>query len=230
MPSLQSIRTAVVIPLVVALALLSLAADRAAASTITWEYDLTVQGTATGVGDQPIVVPANTPMVIDVTFDTDSEDYCGSDPYSAFYFISAATVNVLGYQYSVSQGGLEINTIVGECTENPVFTDGGVRLFVSDNGAVQTDPSGTEIDWPNGMYGILFLEFPPSAWLGAAFPTGLAPEPSPFGGNNFINYPGTEDLTIDSTEISLVPEPATAALIASGVCLLLIRRQRQHGS
>src|SRR5262249_13737772 len=94
-----------------ALAFGAVSASRAASSPIiTWQYDMTVHGTALTAGSspQPLTVPVGTPMIVDVTFDTASPSGCGSDPLSAFYGINSSTVNFLGYNYAAA-GGIEIN-------------------------------------------------------------------------------------------------------------------------
>jgi hypothetical protein len=166
-------------------------------------------------------------MIVDVTFDTASPSLCGSDPLSAVYQIglgtsNSSTVNFLGYNYGAF-GGIEINSIVGSCNPTPTFTNGGVRLFVGGN-PTQVAPNGTQIQW-FGQFGNLFLAIPPSAFLGPAYPSGLPPQPFPFGGNNFI--PGSSpNLQIDSFQLRAVPEPATALLVGSGVVVAAMRRRR----
>jgi hypothetical protein len=232
-PSLKavvpSIRTDVFIPIALALALVTMSPNRAACSTITWEYDLLVHGTAiTYPSLQQLSVPIGTPMVIDVSFDTSTPNDCGLNPTSALYPIgfnatNSATVSFLGYDYSAF-GGLEINTILSTCLTGVTdFQFGGLRLFVDGLSGVQVAPNATQIEW-FGQFGNLFLELPPSAWLGSAYPSGLPPEPFPFGGHNFL--PGTPTLFIDSTELHAVPEPGTAVLIGVGALATAIRRKR----
>ncbi len=213
------------------------------ASTITWEYDLLVHGTAIvpalnpgpiDINDpstlpQQITIPQGTPMVVDITFDTDTPSVCPGNTQSGTYLIgfgnsNAATVRLMGYQYSAS-GGIEINAPVGSCEDNPVFNNGGIRLFVGGGGGVQTDPAGTLIEW-FGIYGNLFLVIPPSGWLGAAYPAGLAPQPSRFGGENSFNFGGSPGLVIESDDLRLLPEPGTWLLLGTGVVGLAARRRR----
>jgi PEP-CTERM motif-containing protein len=213
----------------IALAVITVSASRAASSPITWQYDLTVHGTARTADPFPelFTVPVGTPMIVDVTFDTATPSQCGSDPLSAVYLIgignsNSSTVNFLGYNYGAF-GGIEINSILGSCNPAPTFTNGGVRLFVGSN-PVQVAQNAMQIEW-FGQFGNLFLAIPPSALLGPAFPSGLPPEPFPFGGNNFI--PGSSpDLQVDSFQLHPVPEPATALLVGSGIVAAAIRRRR----
>ncbi len=220
-----------------ALAFVAMSASRAASSPIiTWQYDMTVHGTALTAGPSPqlLTVPLGTPMIVDVTFDPTTPSQCGSDPLSALYPIglgsgaaNSSTVNFLGYNYPAT-GGIEININLltpGLCSPTPTFTFGGVRLFVNGLSGVQVAPNATQIQWV-GQFGNLFLAIPPSDVLGGAYPSGLPPEPFPFGGNNFIPF-SSPDLQIDSSQIRLVPEPATALLIGSGLAAAAIRRRKQ---
>jgi len=132
------------------LAVITMSANRAASSPITWQYEMTVHGTAITAGPSPqlLTVPVGTPMTVDVAFDTATPSLCGADPFSAVYPIgfgssNSATVNFLGYNYPAS-GGIEINSIVGSCNPAPTFTQGGVRLFVGGSG-VQVAPNATQI-------------------------------------------------------------------------------------
>jgi PEP-CTERM motif len=165
-------------------------------------------------------------MIVDVAFDTASPSGCGSDPLSAFYGIDSSTVNFLGYNYAAT-GGIEINInpIQGFCSPTPTFTFGGVRLFVNGLSGVQVAPNATQIQWL-GQFGNLFLAIPPSDFLGPAYPSGLPPEPFPFGGNNFIPF-SSPALQIDSFQLHPVPEPATALLVGSGLAAAAIRRRNR---
>jgi hypothetical protein len=168
-------------------------------------------------------------MVIDVSFNTTTANVCGSDPVSGVYLIgpptaNTATVNFLGYDYSAT-GGIEINSIFGSCDGSGI----GLRLFVGGT-AVQTDPAGTQIEWL-GAFGNLFLELPPSAVLGEAYPSGLPPHLVPFGGHNFV--PGSSpELVIESTNLQVnpqpVPEPGTLASVACGALVAAVRRYRSR--
>jgi hypothetical protein len=197
-----------------------------------------VHGTAI-VPDTPttpgheITIPNGTPLLVDVYFDTNTPNaLCGSDPLSGLYFIdrgsnsNSATVRFLGYEYGAS-GGIEINTFASIACDGP---GSGVRLFV-DGPAVPLDPNGTQIRWSIGgpvPFGNMFLMVPPSAWLAPAYPSGLPPEFVPFGGHLIIgNDPA---LTIESTQLRLVPEPATAALVGVGVLIAAFRKRRRAGS
>src|SRR5262249_32602676 len=135
---------------------------------------------------------------------------------------NAAFVDFLGYRYAAG-GGIEINAPVGNCGfGGPTITNAGVRLFVGLGNAVQLGPGGTEISW-SGQFGNLYLEVPPPAWLGPAFPSGLPPQFAPFGGNNFL-VNSSPALFIDSTSLRIVPEPATGVLLAIALVAAAIAR------
>jgi hypothetical protein len=208
--------------------------ESATASTIRWEYDLLVDGTATAClnpiggictgGLQSITIPVGTPMVVDVSFNTDQPNQCGSDPYAGLYMIGG-TVDFLGYRYGVS-GGLEINSsgFFG-CSGRPTFELGGVRLLSPFTGE-QIAPNGTEIEW-TGSFGALFLEIPPTSWLGNAWPVGLPAETSPFGGYSFT-IGADPRLHIESTELLAVPEPSSMVLLGSGGLVASMRRRKSQ--
>jgi hypothetical protein len=210
-----------------------MSASRAASSPITWQYLMTVL--TVGPSPQLLTVPVGTPMIVDVTFDTASPSGCGSDPLSAIYGIgfggaNSSTVNFLGYNYAAG-GGIEINTMFTFCSPTPTFTNGGVRLFVG-SGGVQVAPNATPIQWiPGGslpccISGNLFLWIPPSGWLGPAYPSGLPPAGAQ-GGIDFTLGGSSPALEFESTQIRLVPEPATALLLGSGLAAAAIRRRKQ---
>jgi hypothetical protein len=73
----------------------------------------------------------------------------------------------------------------------------------------------------------MFLMVPPSLWLAPAYPTGLPPAFSAFGGHAIIG--DSPSLTIESTEIRLVPEPATVALVGVGGLIAALRQRRRAG-
>jgi hypothetical protein len=165
---------------------------------------------------------------VDVYFDTNTPNLlCGSDPLSGLYPIdrggnsNSAAVRFLGYQYEAS-GGLEINTFASIACDGP---GSGVRLFVG--AAVPLDPDGTRIVWSNSLFGNMFLMVPPSDWIAPAYPSGLPPALAPFGGHLIFGDQPT--LTIESTQIRLVPEPATAALVGVGVLIAAFRKRRAAG-
>jgi hypothetical protein len=207
--------------LMFALASLLMLPRLAGASTITWQYNLLVHGTAVGLSPlQLITIPPGTPMIVTVSFDTNTPNICPGDTQSGIYLIgfgnsNRASVDLLGYQYSAS-GGIEF---AGAC----VGPSTAVRLFVS--GGVQTDPTGTLIQWlPAPAFGNLYLPIPPSSWLGTAYPSALAPWSSPIGGGpNFIGS-SQPNLVIESGDLRLVPEPSTWLLLSTGLAVVARRR------
>jgi hypothetical protein len=54
---------------------------------------------------------------------------------------------------------------------------------------------------------------------------GLAPNPFPFGGAPWIDGGGSLFLTLDSSQIHLVPEPSTVAFVGLGILMLAVRRR-----
>jgi hypothetical protein len=207
------------------------------AAPIAWQYDLLIHGVAVVANDNPppaatlLTIPAGTPMTVTVFFDTDTPAVAGGDEFCGTYLIGGtntnhATVDLLGYRYAAT-GGIEINSVVGQCSPQsapPPASSGGVRLFLG--AASPIDPDGTLVLWPASQFGQLFLLIPPSAVLGAAFPSGLLPEPFPFGGHNFINTGPSQSLFIDATDLHLIPETPTVILTVVGLLAAISRRRR----
>ena len=95
-----------------ALMMFTWCASSAAASTITWEDDLQVHGTAVGVPPgfalpaPTMVVPVGTPMKINLSFDSNTPNDCSSQRGGSISSVSAAAVVTL--RRSIS---LDINTV-----------------------------------------------------------------------------------------------------------------------
>lgn len=196
------------------------------ASTITWQYNLSVHGTVVTGPFQEIAIPLGTRLTIQVTFDTTTPTtFCTGN--SRVYLLggnNAVTIDFLGYRYSAS-GGIEINgTGLGGCGAG---FGSGVRLYFGGT-AQQIDPSGTEIPWSPTPNGTLYLPgLPPSDWLGEAWPATLPPQGGTYSGGFFFGTSNTR-LTIDSGSLQAVPEPTTGALVGIGALVVALRTKQRR--
>ena len=220
------------------IASVAVSSPRAAATPVSWEYDLTVHGTAYGTledfekSTNPITIPNGTPLTVDVTFDTSSHNNCGSNPLVADYNLgdlagNPVDVHFLGYDYT-ARGHLEIDSTMSGCTAPGLDT--GLRLWVDDVDSVVPAPTAESLDstliaWFPLPDGDLFLEAPPSDWLGPAYPSGLSPQLSSCCGD--LEYGITPHLTIDSVDIRPIPEPTSATLIGLGALVGAIRQKQR---
>jgi hypothetical protein len=197
----------------------------AAASPISWQYTFLVHGTALDLTSPhpTVTIPNATQLTITINnFDTDTPSGCPASTTSGTYFIPSITIQFMGVEYS-AYGGIEINTVITTC----VGVGGGstgLRLFLSP-APVHIDPGGTPVLWIPGAQGNWFLSVPPSEWLGAAYPSGLAPNNGSGGGSYFAGPFDPQFVFESASGPTLVPEPSTWLLLGTGVVALAARRR-----
>lgn len=214
-------------------------ATRVAGTPISWEYDLVVGGTlVTLPGDVPVIIPAGTPMTVDVTFDGSGSN-CGANPLVADYTIGApgddntADIDFLGFDYA-GFGHLEVDSTMSAC--NPGGFDTGLRLWIDptdpEHPPIPIGADPTLIDWIDANDGSLFLAIPTSAFLGSAYPSGLPPLLAPCCTEPLLMSREPDNrLGVGIVDIRPIPEPGTATLLGLGALVGAIRRiRRRHAT
>jgi hypothetical protein len=207
----------------------------ASAEPIRWHVDATVSGLLPSPGPSGIVgidIPSGTPWTADLTIDP--TNICPSSssppPPDVGTYLGSADIFFLGYEYPGGVG-LESNS-AGPCAPLPggpsLFTL--VRFLCCGAPPIQLDPHGTPVIFPSGgIFGDAFDMFPPFAATLGGLPVvvpGITYDVSMLGAH-FGLPPSEVGLDFSSAELTAVPEPATLAMLGTGVLGLLVRRRRR---
>ncbi len=213
------------IALLAVVACVALTPRPAAASTINWRIFMTVHGNGVGFppgfiplpGDapQPFTIPNGTPMIVDLSFDSNTPNTCPPGTGGVYNIGGAsgntASMHFLGADFGAF-GGIE-SGVLGPCGGAALFA--GLRLFVSSQSPIQFIPT------PG--FGNFFITLPnPSVVSG--LPTVLPTDPFISGASHFGD---ANQLVFESVQIRTVPEPATLLLVAAGGVLTAFRRRRK---
>ena len=183
---------------------LSIVASTATGSPVMWEW----YGTLEGSGFYAPYVPAGTPFSFELMFDTNTPDLCPDVPDVGVYLVRGE-LRLLGDKLPAA-GGIESNSVDGSCT--PV---GGnvvdVKFFVSGEAF-----RGMPREW---------ILFGPTATVAGALP--VLPDGGIAGGLITVGLPDSF-IVANDVFVRAVPEPTTAALVASGALFGWHRRRRHR--
>lgn len=202
------------LPLLLTVLVSTFAPQVASASPLTWAFSGVVDK-VTGSGWTAIDIGA--PFSWTVTFDPATPNQAGCPPGSGEYSgaITGSTLNIGQYSWTGGSGAIEANAPAGNCGN---FNTGvSFREFNWSGDA----PAGTRL--PFEVVATLFYLLPSDG----SIPTIPPPSARVQVNSPFASAGGPSALT-EVTEVPLpVPEPATMALVGSGLAMMLGRRLRR---